>query len=231
MTLLAFYRNDGIDRSGNGHNLTAGGTPGTTIGLGGVANAAMLLDADVGNNYSLLGQIVPVAVPFTIAGFCKCIASGPFTMLHQDASGQDVFCIKISQPTGIATWVIDHAAKQIAVASNPGHAFHHYAGTWDGVTSRFYIDGAEAGNAAFIPSTGMGVFALGPGDFGQAALQYVGVYDAALSAPQVSELYNGGLGLDPTITYALQAETSQPARVPTLARPSRIPTLAVLPRV
>jgi hypothetical protein len=80
--------------------------------------------------------------------------------------------------------------------------WHHVAGTWDGVTVRLYLDGAQAASA---PLSGMGNntrnlnigFASGPGNntparFFRGSVDEVSIYGGALSASEVFAVFGAG---------------------------------------
>lgn len=78
--------------------------------------------------------------------------------------------------------------------------FHHLVLTYDGATVTGYIDGASVGT---IASSGNGVsattsqFSLGSdgGSFASAYMDETSLYSRALSAAEVLQIYNGGLGM------------------------------------
>ena len=84
--------------------------------------------------------------------------------------------------------------------------WYNLVGTWDGTDTNFYIDGAFIGTVAIPGPQALDLLTLGstPGYFLDGIVDEVGIWDAALTAGEVTTLYNGGDGLTYPFTVSTQ---------------------------
>lgn len=196
--LIAWYRNNGTDRSGNGRHMTGvPSNPGTTTGLGGAANAAML--GSGGLTYWQLTDATAFPGPdFSIAGWGK--SADVHAILHARKAG-DLSWMTLN-------WIEDTLGLNAgtSLVNYPvdlrDDAWHHVVGTYTtaGQVAKLYLDGALVASSSSV----------GPLVFNStyfrvldeaavaSAMQFVGVWSRALTLAHVVQLYNGGAGYDPT---------------------------------
>ena len=140
------------------------------------------------------------AVPFTIALWAKTdvsAGSGALTGFEGYGSGGDIYAFKMSSgkpqltPSGTTT------PDTLYNYSSAGADWVHVVGVHEpGVNSRIYVDGVQvaSGGAGSIPTRSTIEFTMGiywTDNYGyNGALDDVQVYDIALSADNVAELYN-----------------------------------------
>lgn len=80
-------------------------------------------------------------------------------------------------------------------------AYHHLVGTWNGTQTEFFVDGVSRGTASIstIETSGSQGFAFGATaggtDYVNGNIDEIGFWTRALSGTEVTELYNGGMGL------------------------------------
>lgn len=76
-------------------------------------------------------------------------------------------------------------------------SWHHIVVVSDGASRKVYLDVAEVMSVTVTPHNLGDIGAFLTGDF-NCPIDEMGVWGVALTPPQVSALYNGGAGLDPT---------------------------------
>jgi hypothetical protein len=197
--LAAFYRNNGTDQSGNGNTLTANGSPSTAPGITGTAGAAMLVDSvdswqgpsfGAGGDYT---YALWLRVDSQVAGGNTFLKNNDGVHSHniETANAHDLIQFRISGPGGLTI----QSAATLADAT-----WVHVALTLASGTATIYINGASSASGSASAGVNGGHangFQLLPAD--SSRLEYVGVWSRALSAAEVTQLYNGGSGLDPTV--------------------------------
>jgi hypothetical protein len=86
------------------------------------------------------------------------------------------------------------ADKLTATTSCPKDAWSHVGWTWDGTTTKAYINGSAAGTATGfsfnIASTRTDIGSAGPYQFFNGRIPNVGIYNRALSAAEALQNYN-----------------------------------------
>jgi len=150
MSVLGAYNFDEasgavLDRSGNGHSFSLSGNS-IRDGAGHTANGVRSTSTGADSGPSLYGQTtnrtmmmwLKMSADFT--GWCvEMHLSGP------DSGAWGLLCL-----SGSLGFRARNAAGNTAFASaarKTDNAWHHYAGTWDGTTCRFYIDGVLTSSA------------------------------------------------------------------------------------
>jgi Concanavalin A-like lectin/glucanases superfamily/Bacterial Ig-like domain/Bacterial Ig domain len=103
--------------------------------------------------------------------------------------------------------------------------WQHLAATYDGATARFYVNGGETANRAHVGNVGdsntwrIGAYGPGPGGFFDGIIDEVRVYNRAISAAEVQEDMNTGVGpadvVPPTAPTNFAAGTATGTTVPT----------------
>ena len=115
-----------------------------------------------------------------------------------DASNQ---LMDIHILNGVLGWH-HHGGNQLmgSVPINPD-TWYQVAATYDGTTQRFYVNGNLDASAVRDLNTGSGNVKIGKqpdwsGAYFKGAIDEVGIWDKALTATEISALYNSGSGLD-----------------------------------
>jgi len=183
-----------IDLSGNARTGTG---VGTTYAQG-VVNQGLSFN---GTDYvSISGAASLPTAAISVSIWVKATAPGDSYRIiwHDWAAAGD--WIMYSDATNWVWGVRDGTNTQQLVASAHGGSttWHHLVGTYDGATSRFYVDGVEVGTAlafAVALNTG-GTFRLSHDAFNtfQGTMDECAIYTSALSANQVKALYTNPSG-------------------------------------
>ena len=214
--LLAFYRNNGTDRSGNGNTLTAEGSPGTTTGIGGVAGAAASMGDSKG--WVITPPIITV-YPYTVNVWANSenVGSAGFSPWSQ-VDITDIYqqLLKIISDPAVEFSTGNGAAGISGGVPDPEVWFMLTAtatGSVNGVLT-VYLNSVKlaqqsfANTVAFGPEheTYWGKFS-GDADFSSQFLGMwgrvlsdggVSVGQAATAGSEIARLYNSGNGMDPT---------------------------------
>ncbi len=209
--LEAWYRNNGTDRSGNGNDLTPVGSPTTTTGLSGVANAAMLA-GDVG---SYEGDAINLSVPFSWSVFVYVNpppAEPAFDFVYQSLVDPLQYRQQLGLTSTDGNTVVGFFTDGNTAASGSANAtgWVHLAATHDGTTARLFINGVLVNAQVYgYDFASVVEFYLGVGGE-PVILQFFGSWSHALDfggvsignpasdGSDVARLYNSGIGLDPT---------------------------------
>lgn len=215
---LAFYRNNGTDATGNGNTLAATGTPGTGPGIDGTPDAAMVVGATVG---LWSGAAMVTGGPFSISAWAKLTAvppTGPLVLTNlSPAFPATEPHIEIDlNPTDVEVGFFYRGSTAFATGPAVADAgWHHYVLTATPDTVKLYVDGVltdtQTGTADFTGISSFGI-ALNVGTE-TLSEQYIGVWGAVLTQADVTALYNGGAGLDPTAATGI-TEITATARQP-----------------
>ena len=205
--LVAWYRNDETDHSGNGNDATPFGTPEATAGIGGVAGAAV--GCSNTDRFTFPDYLVANDAPWSMTGWVNRNSASDLELVYWDA--EDVDAIRLSNTIQVVGGDLkffatpDLEAGELAYQSDlPEGEWVHLAVTFDGADAvTLYVNGVEvatdtiaAGEQGEFNGT---QFWLGI-DVGSKSVKYqfFGVYDLELDAEQVAYLYQGGDGFDPT---------------------------------
>lgn len=204
------------DASGNGFNLD--NPDGVTFVPGKIGNCASF----TGNFLSCFADLNPAGwTEYTFAGWFKASNPGDGTQVllggaWKTSAYQFIVNLYEGSPNTIRAWTgVDILSMEFVIATSPdnltvfNNQWHHFASVFSSGTQRLYLDGnlvAEAvfpSNRAVTQTDGIdAAFALGlAGGAGEGnrafegLLDEVGIWRCALSASQVSSLYNNGLGI------------------------------------
>jgi hypothetical protein len=188
---------DPKDTSGNGNDGTISGASWTSSGYLGSG-----LDFDGVNDYVDLGDIDDVdgLTSITVSAWIKADATMGDTATGKIVSKDNVFVLGMwSGSGGMARFYIrDGSGWQQSgdstTAINDGQ-WHHIIGMYDGVTIQIWVDGVlenSAGHAAATMQSNSNVVAIGAEPSGspfKGGIDEVSIFDTALSAAEVLELY------------------------------------------
>lgn len=210
--LVAWYRNDGTDHSGNGNDLTPSGTPSTTAGIGGAANAAMLLE--MGDTFSRAPLITSGSFSISLWFLFPGGAVPDMDFLQQyDGITMRQGMGGISATGDMFGAVNTTKRRTFTAVADPGTVFHHLVLTYNGVKTKVYYHGSLETNPNDTANfTSLDAFFLTAGVLGDSvALQYIGVWNRELTptditivpsgvgaGSEIGRLFNSGAGFDPT---------------------------------
>jgi hypothetical protein len=194
------------DRSGQGNNGYFYGSATSSAKTIGKLGQGLVFNGT--NNYVNAGNTASLSISgnITVALWAKWTASGDFYVaLSKNDSG--------ANQNGYAFWthaffgqqmvfqIGDNTTRHIEVLSggtpNDGR-WHHFVGTWDGAIVRVYLDGVEGGNDAYTYTLVSSAFPLNIGknangaEYFPGSLDDVRVYNRALSAAEIKQLYQLG---------------------------------------
>jgi hypothetical protein len=208
---LAYWRLDEAsgtvahDSSGNGNDAmyTGGFTPGSPGALIGDADTAATLDGttgyvDVGNRFAFAGT-----VPYTLEIWAqpKNISASYQRLFARElpTSPREGYLVFVRGPTAadpstfsVERWVTD-ATNQCPQTAAIAQVWHHFVATYDGATSRIYLDGALAASQpaplalnATAASLYLGASAFDAAGYFAGVVDEAAVYGTALTAARVS---------------------------------------------
>lgn len=201
--LLAWYRNDEVDWSGNEYNFTTVfGSPGLAPGIDGTPNAAARLGSIGAYNRS---SIIPNNLPFTVsvwfyeASADYVIGAGSVFREYDTISGDSRIFYTVTDPASNMRW--EDTATALTLDSGIQYTLDqwvHFVITNDDTNVKFYINGSlvdqEPTNLTLFGTSGM--------DWGSDqdpfSSQYLGIWNRALNLAEIQTLYNAGDGFDPT---------------------------------
>jgi hypothetical protein len=201
--LLAWYRADGTDRSGNANDLTAAGTPGTAAGVGAVAGSAMSLSE---LNYFTRDDLVTSGA-MTLAAWLYGDTAGEFMLVGQRAAVVTAStAVALAVTDAFEVYGTDGGGDLAPQSSAITGVWSHIVIATTGAVTKLYQDGAEIATVTRSPVyTDVTTFSVGePYDVVIPTVllcEAVGVWSRALSAGEVTTLYGAGSGnpaYDPT---------------------------------
>jgi len=134
-----------LDRSGNGHSFSLSGNS-IRDGAGHTANGARSTSTGTDAGPGLYGQ----TTNRTLMMWLKMSADFTGWCFEQHITGPDSGAWGLLCLSGQLGYRARNAAANTAFASaarKTDNAWHHYAGTWDGTTCRFYTDGVLTSSA------------------------------------------------------------------------------------
>jgi hypothetical protein len=201
--LVAWYAFDdrrtdrATDTSGSGHDAACGGEcPRPTEGTLG---PGVELD---GEHYAIeaTGDL-SIAGPFTAALWVRPSLLTQATLLAKRRTGLVPDAVSFSieiDGAGRASFLLagveNEARAYSAIDAIAASEWFHVAGTWDGTTMRFYLDGAEIASDGAAPAFDGGVLLIGGDGSGarlfpfHGALDDVRIYDRALASAEIAAL-------------------------------------------
>lgn len=204
---VAFYRNNGTDVTGSGNHADAVLTPSTTTGLGGAANAAMLLES--GEGYSRAPLITSGS--FTFTGFLNTeVLTHNWLQQRDGATARQFLGLSGGSTQASASGVAEVGAGGVSPTSN---TFVFTAASYDGTNLRLYtFDTLNVLTPQTANYTSLDDFLIscGSGIGEEFKLQFVGVWNRKLTdggatiisptvaaGSEIGRLLNNGDGFDP----------------------------------
>lgn len=199
--LLAFWPchettgNPRLDSSVNSNTLseTNGTVAGTASGL--IGGAAVF--TGVATHYLKMAAGLIASGPFSYACWVNptSVTTAGMAMSQGNAAG-----IRLTLTSSSVIWGFSANNAVFNTPLSVG-AWAHLAGTFDGTTARLYVNGVL--QATSVPTVsysgvtfGLGAQSSNGGSGYNGALQLAGVWNRALTVPDVSALFNSGRGLD-----------------------------------
>ncbi len=194
-----------LDASGNGYNGTftnvnASVSPTTAYGPGKLNNAITFdgIDDRVSiSSYTHSGSVISVSawvyhntLPSTIERYVTVGSEG--AVIRHSGSGTLQFYVKTG---GIVRTLVVGAALATG-------QWYHIVGTWDGTTQRLYKNGVQiasqvpGGTLDAISNENIFISWAAVGQAMDGRIDEVAVYNTALSAAEITTLYNSGTGVE-----------------------------------
>lgn len=208
-SLIAWYPLDTVDDgwtediSGNARHATcvsvSGNAPCPAL-VQGQSGMAMVFDADSHLRVDGSDGFFDSTQGFTVAGWFwleQPFASAPLSKMFGTGSGNS-WQLEYSDTGEPALTTTNANSKRVDFADTPVQpaTWVHLAGTWDGTSKRFYVDGALQFALAFAVDFDGSDFLIGGDENGGApALMFTGriddvrIYDRALGDDEILELF------------------------------------------
>lgn len=192
--LISWWRlHDSLDDNVGPNSLTPSGSPVYGSGLLGDA-----LRRNGGNKSPLTGIDLISPVPFSFAAWI-------FGAVPDEEETSAIFrvasnCYLLFFAEADADGHIDIRIKGLNFGlPDAGYGWHHYAGVTDGTDYSLWIDGVSVatGSSPVAPDVQNVNISAGTQE-PDCGIQLCGLWDRALTPTEISELYNGGAGFDPT---------------------------------
>jgi hypothetical protein len=141
---------------------------------------------------------------YSISAFLRYESDGYYKVIYATNSTECWFGIGSSSAEGSIRWHIG-GSDRIDTANGvlSQNTWHHVVGTWDGTNGKIYVDGVEIGttttgtlnNAASESSSTIGSSSGRSGNWWLGDIGSVSLWNIALSASEVKDLYSGGATL------------------------------------
>jgi hypothetical protein len=182
------------DATGNGFTLTNAGT--VTYAPAKINNGAVFSGS---NNLTNTG--ISLTSAMTISGWMKAANTSVFIPIaFRNDTNADFYMMVFGN--GVSEFRFRNSGGT-AFTLNPTlstpTAFHFYTLTYDGSTLTAYVDGSSVGSTPASGSfSSTPTFGVGTSDTqgnGAGTIDEVGVWTRALTSTEVSQLYNGGAGI------------------------------------
>lgn len=227
---LAYYRlgeNGGLSASDfTGNNYTGiysatGVTYGQTGAVPNDTNTAVLLNGTTGK-VTLPASLNPTTGSFSFECWVKVSsfpgATKPIIANYNTVTGVSKGAGLQINSSGHILWTIaNNSGTFVSITSTAitTNTFHHAVGTYDGSTSKFYLDGTLVSSSTFNINSGTDQTFIGSSpfnDFLACTIDEVAIYNRALSQAEVSEHYSNGSNPTPTqlatatVSYTLGPE-------------------------
>lgn len=203
--IQAYYKLDessgnAADATGNGNTLTNTNT--VTYAAGKINNGAVFNGTSnflIKTNGSALVQ----GGPMSIAGWAKFTTVGSVWGFRNDTTCDFYFNPFSSTQAEIRYRNSAGTAFTFTGTSTYDTTFRHYAITWDGTTSSFYVNGSlnnsVAGGGGTFFTSAVTSFTVGKnegsGSFVAGTVDEVGLWSQCLSSTDITTLYNAGAGI------------------------------------
>jgi hypothetical protein len=230
---LAYYRlgeNGGLSASDfTGNNYTGiysatGVTYSQTGAVPNDTNTAVLLNGTAGK-VTLPTSLNPTIGSFTFECWFKVssfpVATKPIIANYNTVTGVSKGAGLQINSSGQVVWTIaNNSGTFVSITSSVTtlNIFHHVVGTYDGISSKFYLDGTLVSSSTFSINPGTDQILIGSSpfnDFLACTIDEVAIYNRALSQAEVSEHYSNGSNPTPTqLVTATISYTTGPANDP-----------------
>ena len=197
---LAYYKLNGgsgttvTDSSGNGNN---GVSTSVTYTAGRFGQAAVFNGSS--GYITVTGLGITGNSSFTVSTWVKTTSSGLFFFFGNGGLNAS-FYINVNSNGTITVGEFDFDLYTSTATVNNG-GWHHVAFTSDGTTSKLYIDGLESNSATNTFAISADIMELGRGTasyYFPGSLDQVRIFNSALSAGNVTSLYNEGTVVEST---------------------------------
>ena len=193
--------NTTADVSGHGNTGTlVGMAPATSAVLGRVGQAYSFNGT---NQYIALGNVLNFATsPYTVSMWAqhRLLAGGWYTRMFS-VEGNSGTCASIATDVNNNNLISFAVNTKVGLGVSVTNAsqWHYYTMTWDGTTMTVYVDGVKQGTSSATGGTFNCLSTVDIGRYAAAAMDYysgsiddVRIYNRALSATEVKQLYNAG---------------------------------------
>lgn len=194
--LLAFWKLDDLtDSSGNGITLT--NNNGMTFAPGLVGDAALLGGTGDGAYFSFDASLVNGLSTWTLSMWLK---RDPATSNGNCAFSGDTYVCILLNATGEQV-VGATGAGSVSAPYSHDNEWAHIVFQQDGASGKIYVNGVLEGTGTFSSGLGGAAYYHFPSQHSDQRLggmmDAVGLWNRALSEPEISQLYNGGNGTEP----------------------------------
>jgi hypothetical protein len=194
------------DRSGNGNTGTIAGASWTTAGRFGKA-----LSFDGVNDWVTIAHAAELSLTtgMTLEAWVYPTANGGGAwreVLIKEQTGDQLYNLYSNNEVNVPAFQAYAAAQPATVQRVPGpselpvNSWTHLAGTYDGTTMRFYVDGVQVGTKAVSGNllTSTGAVRIGGnsvwGEFFQGRIDEVRIFNVARTAAQIAADMNTPVG-------------------------------------
>ena len=147
----------------------------------------------------------------TLAGWIKTSSASAQYIINKTASGNRSYAIWIEGGLAYLYFSSDGGLSNVkyyrGTASLSNGAWHHVAATFDAGTTKLYVDGTELVGGALVKSTDAAITSIynstvnlfvgslsGTGTFSDSSLDEIIIAGRAMSASEITWLYNSGAG-------------------------------------
>lgn len=186
------------------NNLTISGATVNVAGKLGRCCTFVGSESDYIGNVDAMDPTAAISVSCWIKSSTTTNYESPVGNYHWDGNGWDLIRIETA---GTLEWSIRNSVTTSNVVEGSHNVadgtWHHVVGTYDGSNIRLYVNGSQDGStvahSAAIRYTASNRFCIGTRELednhwtGQ--VDEVGVWSRALTAGEITTLYNGGTGL------------------------------------
>lgn len=201
--LLAYWElEDLTDSSGNGKTLTKTGTVNAATGKIDNGHSATWSSSNYLSNTSVFGSNLGTGNVTLAAWMLQNGQSNQYNPTIVTVGTLNRVYLTTTTTNGYAGFYGYDGATLYATSTTQvsNNAWHHIVGVRNGTSVKIYVDGAEVGSttgtAVNVNATAvyLGTRVDANDSLGSATLDEVGVWNRALTAAEITDLYNGGLG-------------------------------------